>query len=242
MKYKGYTAVLKLDEEQGILFGRVIGLCDVITFQAESVPQAIEEFHASVDSYLELCRSRQESPEKPYSGNFMVRVDPELHRQIATWWQAKSVSINSLVASLIRHACESGEEMEAKGIMAADAMKAKDIMTSRDELKDLVASENCNHRRRLRQRSCDPSPSPRHGDRCQQLGGEGASRGQAASLKIEREFRFSRTGGDPGPPTGRSGRLFPGDSWSFRTGERQLVDESCPFWIGWSGVRAAWRG
>jgi len=105
VKYKGYTAVLKLDEEQGILFGRVIGLRDVITFQAETVPQAIEEFRASVDSYLELCRSRQESPEKPYSGNFMVRVDPELHRQIATWAQVKSVSINSLVARLIRHAC-----------------------------------------------------------------------------------------------------------------------------------------
>ena len=32
MKYKGYTAVLKADEEQGILFGRVLGLRDVITF------------------------------------------------------------------------------------------------------------------------------------------------------------------------------------------------------------------
>ena len=26
VKYKGYTAVLKADEEQGILFGRVLGL------------------------------------------------------------------------------------------------------------------------------------------------------------------------------------------------------------------------
>ena len=83
MKYKGYTAVLKADEEQGILFGRVVGLRDVITFQAETVSQAIKEFHISVDTYLELCRSRQQSPEKPYSGNFMVRVNPELHRQIA---------------------------------------------------------------------------------------------------------------------------------------------------------------
>lgn len=149
MKYKGYTAVLKLDEEQGILFGRVIGLRDVITFQAESVPQAIEEFHASVDSYLELCRSRQESPEKPYSGNFMVRVDPELHRQIATWAQVKSVSINSLVASLIRHACESGEEMEAKGIMAP-----------RDELKDLVASEQLQPPKKIKAKVVRHKPKP----------------------------------------------------------------------------------
>ena len=105
MKYKGYTAVVELDEEQGILFGRVVGLRDVVTFQAESVPQAIEEFHASVDSYLELCRSRNENPEKPYSGHFVVRIDPELHRQISIWAQVKSVSINSLVESFIRSAC-----------------------------------------------------------------------------------------------------------------------------------------
>jgi predicted HicB family RNase H-like nuclease len=106
VKYKGYTAVLKADEEQGILFGRVLGLRDVITFQAETVSQAIKEFHISVDTYLELCRSRQQSPEKPYSGNFMVRVNPELHRQIAILAQTKSVSINSLVASLIRDAAK----------------------------------------------------------------------------------------------------------------------------------------
>ncbi len=183
MKYKGYTAVLELDEEQGILFGQVIGLRDVITFQAESVPQAIEEFHASVDSYLELCRSRQESPEKPYSGNFMVRVDPELHRQIATWAQVESVSINSLVASLIRHACERkvgtanvkqpvrledimvlGEEMEAKGIMAAGAMEAKDITASRDEklkrLKELVASEQLQPPKKIKAKVVRHKPKP----------------------------------------------------------------------------------
>ena len=32
MKYKGYTAVVELDEEQSVLFGRVIGLRDAITF------------------------------------------------------------------------------------------------------------------------------------------------------------------------------------------------------------------
>jgi predicted HicB family RNase H-like nuclease len=132
VKYKGYTAVLKADEEQGILFGRVLGLRDVITFQAETVSQAIKEFHISVDTYLELCRSRQQSPEKPYSGNFMVRVNPELHRQIAILAQTKSVSINSLVASLIRDASKrrggSGDEVRSvtsEKVMAASKASKK---------------------------------------------------------------------------------------------------------------------
>ena len=65
MKYKGYTAVVELDEEQSVLFGRVIGLRDVITFQAETVSQAIEEFHQSVDSYLEFCAQRGSGRRNP---------------------------------------------------------------------------------------------------------------------------------------------------------------------------------
>jgi predicted HicB family RNase H-like nuclease len=65
MKYRGYTAVVELDEDTGMLFGRVIGLRDVITFQGASVPEVIEAFHDSVDVYLEFCAARRESPEKP---------------------------------------------------------------------------------------------------------------------------------------------------------------------------------
>ncbi len=73
MKYKGYTGVVELDEESAVLFGRVIGLRDVITFQGSSVAEVIQAFHDSVDDYLEFCAERGESPEKPYSGQFVLR-------------------------------------------------------------------------------------------------------------------------------------------------------------------------
>ena len=101
MTYKGYTAVVELDQEDGILFGKVMGLRDVITFEAETVPQAIEEFHTSVDSYLELCESRGEAPEKPYSGNFLVRIGPELHRELARYAAQRDASINSVVTDAV---------------------------------------------------------------------------------------------------------------------------------------------
>ncbi len=39
-------------------------------------------FHDSVDDYLTFCAERGEEPEKPYSGKFVVRVEPELHKNI----------------------------------------------------------------------------------------------------------------------------------------------------------------
>ena len=80
MKYKGYTGVVEFDEESGTLFGHVIGLRDFITFQGDSVAEVTQAFHDSVDVYLELCAERGESPEKPYSGQFVLRIDPRLHR------------------------------------------------------------------------------------------------------------------------------------------------------------------
>jgi predicted HicB family RNase H-like nuclease len=101
MKYKGYTGLVELDEEQGILYGRVIGLRDLITFQGDTVPELVRAFQDSVDDYLEFCAQRGEDPEKPYSGNFVVRIEPQLHRTIANEAEAQKVSLNSLIESAL---------------------------------------------------------------------------------------------------------------------------------------------
>jgi predicted HicB family RNase H-like nuclease len=84
MTYRGYQAKVELDEEAGVFHGEVIKTRDVITFQGTSVKQLKQAFEDSVDDYLEFCASRGEDPEKPFSGKFLVRVPPEVHRQIMT--------------------------------------------------------------------------------------------------------------------------------------------------------------
>ena len=96
MKYKGYTGVVEFDEESGALFGHVIGLRDGITFQGDSVAEVIQAFHDSVDDYLEFCAERGESPEKPYSGQFVLRIDPRLHRVMSHAAEERGASLNSL--------------------------------------------------------------------------------------------------------------------------------------------------
>ena len=77
MKYKGYTGIVELDEESGTLFGRVIGLRDVITFQGESVAEIVQAFHDSVDDYLEFC-----VPARRESGETLLRTIRPAHRSI----------------------------------------------------------------------------------------------------------------------------------------------------------------
>jgi predicted HicB family RNase H-like nuclease len=97
MKYKGYTGVVEFDEESSSLYGRVIGLRDVITFQGDSVAEVTRAFHDSVDDYLEFCAKRGRTPDKPYSGQFVLRIDPEVHRALSHAAEERGKSLNSLV-------------------------------------------------------------------------------------------------------------------------------------------------
>jgi predicted HicB family RNase H-like nuclease len=97
MEYKGYIAKVELDNEAEIFHGEVINLRDVITFQGTSVAELQQALQESVEDYLAFCAERGEEPEKPFSGKFSLRLDPELHRQIALQARLENKSLNSWV-------------------------------------------------------------------------------------------------------------------------------------------------
>jgi predicted HicB family RNase H-like nuclease len=119
LKYKGYTGIVEFDEESGCLFGRVVGLLDFITFQGDSVAEVIQAFHDSVDVYLELCAERGESPERPYSGQFVLRIDPHLHRAISHAAEERGLSLNSLIEENLKttFAREGLSQSESKAVI-----------------------------------------------------------------------------------------------------------------------------
>jgi predicted HicB family RNase H-like nuclease len=66
MEYKGYIGKIEMDDEAGILFGEVINIRDVITFEGTSVAEVQTAFRESVDDYLAFCAERGETPETPF--------------------------------------------------------------------------------------------------------------------------------------------------------------------------------
>jgi predicted HicB family RNase H-like nuclease len=101
MEYKGYVARVEFDESANVFHGQVINLRDVITFEGESVTELQAAFQESVDDYLEFCASRQEDPEKPFSGKFLVRIDPDVHRRAALAAGRAGESLNVWVGKAI---------------------------------------------------------------------------------------------------------------------------------------------
>lgn len=95
MNYKGYTAKVEFDDEAMIFHGEVIGIRDIVTFQGRSVEEIKKAFNGSVDDYLDFCKERGEEPDKPFSGKFVVRISPEIHRKVYIAAKKAGQSINA---------------------------------------------------------------------------------------------------------------------------------------------------
>lgn len=104
MEYKGYMGHVEFDDESGVFHGEVINTRDVITFQGKSVAELKREFKTSVDVYLGFCKKRGKEPDKPFSGKFVLRIDPDLHRKVYVTAKHEGKSLNNWVAETLKKA------------------------------------------------------------------------------------------------------------------------------------------
>ncbi len=101
-KYKDYIGHVTFDADAEIFHGEVINTRDVLTFQGKSVAELKQAFIDSIDDYLAFCKKRGEVPERPFSGKFNLRLDPELHRQAYIAAKQAHMSLNAWVEKAIK--------------------------------------------------------------------------------------------------------------------------------------------
>ena len=97
MTHDGYLATLEVDEEAGVIHGRVVNARAVLTFEGETLPELRAAFADTIADYREWCAERGVEPEKPYSGTLSLRIAPELHRRVAEKAAKVGESINQFI-------------------------------------------------------------------------------------------------------------------------------------------------
>lgn len=95
LEYKGYVARIEIDEENNGFHGRVVNISDVVNFKGRSMVELKKEFAKSMEVYFDFCKERDEEPEQPFSGKFILRVDPAVHRAITRAADREGTSINN---------------------------------------------------------------------------------------------------------------------------------------------------
>lgn len=101
MSYKGFAARVEYSEDDGCLIGHIAGIRDVVGFHGESVAELRAAFEEAVDDYLETCKKLGREPNHPYSGQFRLRLPPELHARAAIAAETHGKSLNTWVTEVI---------------------------------------------------------------------------------------------------------------------------------------------
>ncbi|MCO5159690.1 MAG: type II toxin-antitoxin system HicB family antitoxin [Mesorhizobium sp.] len=106
LSYNGYKASVDYDDDDEIFFGKLLGIHDVVGFHADNVADLKAAFHEAVDDYIETCAKIGKEPQKPYSGNLMLRVDPAVHSKAALAAELAGKSLNQWGEEVLREAAE----------------------------------------------------------------------------------------------------------------------------------------
>ncbi|MBQ7796732.1 MAG: type II toxin-antitoxin system HicB family antitoxin [Lachnospiraceae bacterium] len=102
MEYKGYIGSVEFSEEDGVFFGKVMGIRALISYEGTNAKELVEDFHGSVDDYLVLCAEEGVEPEKAYKGSFNIRISPELHKQAVVCALSQQITLNRLVENALQ--------------------------------------------------------------------------------------------------------------------------------------------
>jgi predicted HicB family RNase H-like nuclease len=94
LSHKGFSARVEFDSADGIFFGRIAGIADVVGFHANTVHDLVAAFHEAVDDYVSTCANIGKVPERSFSGKLMLRVDPQVHAASVRAAKLAGLSLN----------------------------------------------------------------------------------------------------------------------------------------------------
>lgn len=102
LEYKGYSGSIEYSKEDNLLYGKVLGIQGLVSFEGKTGKELELDFVEAIDEYLSDCKAKGITPEKPFKGSFNVRIPTELHQKAALLAMKDKMSLNNFVAESIR--------------------------------------------------------------------------------------------------------------------------------------------
>jgi len=102
LEYKNFTGSIEYSKEDDLLFGKVLGINSLISYEGKTGLELENDFREAIDAYITDCAQEGITPEKPFKGSFNVRISPDLHQKAALLAMEEKTTLNSLVAESIR--------------------------------------------------------------------------------------------------------------------------------------------
>ena len=82
LSYKNYNGTVEFSSDDNCLFGKVVGIKSLLSYEGQSIKELKEDFERTVDEY---------------------RISPDLHRNIAVYAIEHGKTLNAAVEEAIRN-------------------------------------------------------------------------------------------------------------------------------------------
>ena len=99
--YKGYIGSIEASPEDACLYGKLLLINDLVTYEAQTVSELEKEFKKSVDDYIKTCKKLGREPMKPFKGTFNIRIGKELHKEAALFAAMLGITLNEYIRKAV---------------------------------------------------------------------------------------------------------------------------------------------
>lgn len=111
LEYKGYYGDVNVSVEDNVIYGKVLYINDLITYEADTVSDIKKSFEEAIDDYLCFCADNNKEPDKSFKGSFNVRITPDLHKKADLEARKRKQSLNQFVSSAIENEISGRKEI-----------------------------------------------------------------------------------------------------------------------------------
>ena len=110
--HRGYSGSIEVSIEDRCLYGKILFISDLISYEGNDVNELENSFKEAVDDYIEACEEKGTSPEVPFKGSFNIRIGEELHQRAAVAAKKSGLSLNEFVKNAVDAALNSSEVIQ----------------------------------------------------------------------------------------------------------------------------------
>ena len=135
LKYKGFLGSVEVNFDDNFLYGKLLFIDDLVTYEAETAARLKQEFEAAVDAYLETCSEIGKEPNKPFSGTFNIRIGPELHKKAATYAASNARNLNDVIKSAIEQYVDNPQQIIHEHVHRIEITQLVDMRQTEEQHK-----------------------------------------------------------------------------------------------------------
>lgn len=102
LNHNGFIGTFNYIEDEDILYGKIEGITDLVTFEGISIAEVKDAFIEAVEDYVFLCNEVGKEPLKSFKGSFNVRLSSELHRKVSMEAVRNNMNLNQFIQATLQ--------------------------------------------------------------------------------------------------------------------------------------------